>query len=386
MAASVFNISGGSDIRFVGLELRHARGPGVVLLDCVRVALEGCTVADNGMMGVNITGGTGCAVRGSDVSDNGDGGALLYGGNRTTLQPSNHTVDNCTLSRNQRWILNYAPNVILAGVGNSVSGSELSKSANQCIFFQGNDHTLDSSEVHHCAEQCADCGALYSGRDWTYLPPVDKSREVSVTYCAIIDYCTVWIDWYLLTIFPSCTAELSRVTRNHRSRYRGNRITRNAFHTVRSIFANGRLATHAIYLDDEVSSFLIEGNTFTNLHSVLDLGGGRGNHFTHNFVNATGNQPVNFAHRAACEAKPGKDPYDFLKRVPYDKGGAWAKYPHLANILKDDPCFPKYNVISDNVMCHGATTLVSLYRCHNCLQKGYDNAMSNNTQCKSFKP
>ena len=156
MAASVFNISGASDIRFVGLELRHARGPGVVLVGCDRVVLEGCTVADNGMMGVNITAGVNCAVRGSDVSDNGDGGALLYGGNRTSLQPSNHTVENCTLSRNQRWILNYAPNVILGGVGNSVLGSELSESANQCVFVQGNDHTLDSSEVHHCALQCAD--------------------------------------------------------------------------------------------------------------------------------------------------------------------------------------------------------------------------------------
>ena len=65
----------------------------------------------------------------------------------------------------------------------------------------------------HCALQCADCGAFYSGRDWTY---------------------------------------------------RGNRITRNVFHTVRSIFANGRLATHAVYLDDEVSSFLIDGNTWLN--------------------------------------------------------------------------------------------------------------------------
>ena len=213
-------------------------------------------------------------------------------------------------------------------------GSEISESANQCVFVQGNDHTLDSSEVHHCVQQCADCGAFYSGRDWTY---------------------------------------------------RGNRITRNTFAHVRSIFANGRLTTHAIYLDDEVSSFFIDNNTFTNLNSVLDLGGGRGNSFTHNLVHATGDKPVNFAHRAGCEAKPGKDPYDFLKRVPYDNGGAWAKYPHLANILKDDPCFPKYNVLSDNVMCNGATTLVSLYRCHNCLQKGYGNAMSNNTQCKRIK-
>eukprot|EP01052_Picozoa_sp_SAG31_P016675 SAG31_NODE_1113_length_9854_cov_2.770682_4_plen_786_part_00 len=334
ISASVLNVSGASDIRFIGLEFRHARGPGVVLLDCDRVVLEGCTVADNGQMGINITGGADCVVRGSEVSDNGDGGVLLHGGNRTTLEPSNHTVDNCTLSRNQRWILNYAPNVILGGVGNSVVSSELSASANQCVFFQGNDHTLHNNEVHHCAQQCADCGAIYSGRDWTY---------------------------------------------------RGNQITRNKFHTIRSIFANGRLTAHAVYLDDEVSSFFVDGNTFTNLHSVLDLGGGRGNIFTHNLVNATGDKPVNFAHRAACEAKPGKDPYDFLKRVPYDQGGAWAKYPHLANILHDDPCFPKYNVLSHNVLCDGATSLVSLYHCHNCFEKGSGNAMTNNTHCKRIQ-
>ena len=106
MTGSVINVTGASDIRFIGLELRHARGPGIVLLNCQRVVLEGCTVADVGMMGVNITGGVGCAVRGSDVSGNGDGGALLHGGNRTTLEPSSHSVDNSTLSRNQRWILN----------------------------------------------------------------------------------------------------------------------------------------------------------------------------------------------------------------------------------------------------------------------------------------
>lgn len=158
---------------------------------------------------------------------------------------------------------------------------------------------------------------------------------------------------------------------------------RNYFHTVRSIFSNGRLTTHAVYLDDEVSSFAIDSNTFSNLHSVLDLGGGRGNSFTNNFVNKTGNEPINFAVRAKCKAKAGSKPFDFLKRVPFDKAGPWAKYPHLADILKDDPCFPKYNVLSNNVMCHGATTLVSLYRCHNCFEHGDGNHMTNNTQCKT---
>ena len=115
------------------------------------------------MMGVNISGGVGCAVRGSDVSSNGCGGAMLHGGNRTTLVPSNHSVSNCSLGHNQRWIMNYAPTVLLGGVGNAVIGSQLHDSPNQCIYVQGNDHIIDGNEVHHCALQCADCGAVYSG-------------------------------------------------------------------------------------------------------------------------------------------------------------------------------------------------------------------------------
>ena len=328
MALSVLRVTDASDIRFVGLEIRHARGAGVVLQNCTRVVLEGCTVADHGMMAVNISGGAACAVRDSDVSGSGDGGVMMYGGDRQTLTPSNHRVSNCTLHRNQRWIMNYAPTVFLGGVGNSVVGSEIYDSPQQCVFVQGNDHSLDSSEIHHCAQQCADCGAFYAGRDWTY---------------------------------------------------RGNRITGNTWHTIGSIFPNGRLTAHAVYLDDEVSSFFIDGNTFTHLHSVLDLGGGRANSFTNNLVNATGEKPVNFAVRSRCKAKPGSDPFDFLARVPYDKGGAWKKYPHLPNILHDEPCRPKYNVLSNNVLCHGPKTLASLYRCHGCFP---GNTMENNTQCR----
>jgi hypothetical protein len=33
---------------------------------------------------------------------------------------------------------------------------------------------------------------------------------------------------------------------------------------------------------------------------------------------------------------------NFLKSVPYNKP-PYTKYPHLANILQDNPCVPKYN-------------------------------------------
>ena len=64
----------------------------------------------------------------------------------------------------------------------------------------------------------------------------------------------------------------------------------------------------------------------------------------------------------------------FLKRVPYNvTSGPWGKCPHLADILHDDPCAPKYNVISDNILCHGPKSITGT------IFPG--NEAKNNTQC-----
>jgi hypothetical protein len=57
LAGSVVNASGVSNITFTGIEIRYARGAGVTVWDSTGVVVRGCTVSDNGMMGVNITNG-----------------------------------------------------------------------------------------------------------------------------------------------------------------------------------------------------------------------------------------------------------------------------------------------------------------------------------------
>ena len=155
--------------------------------------------------------------------------------------------------------------------------------------------------------------------------------------------------------------------------YRGNNLTHNHWSDLESIFGG----TQAIYLDDMGSSFYIADNIFDGVGTVLELGGGRDTSFVRNFVNRSSNTPVHFDNRGqgwdkrGCQ--PGGLPYEFLKRVPYNTSAAWAKYSHLANILSDEPCAPKYNDISNNVMCNGATSLVS---------KTYPgNTENNNTAC-----
>jgi len=307
---SVLMIEGASDVTLEGLEVRHARGAAVVVRDCARTALRGCTVADAGMMGVNVTGGTNCSIADSDVALNGDGGVVLDGGDRATLAPAGHVASNCTLHRNSRWIMNYAPSAFLGGVGNTISSCKVYDAPQIGVFMQGNDHTLVDSEVFDVARQCSDCGAFYGGREWTY---------------------------------------------------RGNRIVGNHWHDIGSIFGGG---TQSIYLDDMLSGFDIEGNRFDHGSGdhVLELGGGRNVRFVGNLLNGSGE--VAFDNRGmgwdknGCKA--GGDPFDFLARVPFsDPMGPYAKYANMTNIVSDDPCRPKYNELSNNVLCGSAKAVTS---------------------------
>ena len=53
----------------------------------------------------------------------------------------------------------------------------------------------------------------------------------------------------------------------------------------------------------------------------------------------------------------GRLPYSFLARVPYNTSAAWRKYPDLSGILSDQPCAPRHNRISNNVLCGGVQNL-----------------------------
>lgn len=301
---AVVSVTAASNVTFQGLEIRYGRGAGVVVNGSTGVVLRGCTVADHGTIAVNITGGSENEVVDSDVHGGGDTGVALYGGDRLTLTPSNHVVRNCTVHHNQRWIMNYAPNIFIGGVGGTVEDTEIFGSPQIGVFVQGNDHVIDRCDIHDVGQECSDCGAFYAGRDWTY---------------------------------------------------RGNVIEGTRFSKLTSIWG---AAPSAVYLDDQLSSVAVQGCTFDHLTGwLMELGGGRNNKFSGNVIN--GSSSLHFDNRggdgSGC-AKGAKAPFVFLKRVPY-KSAAWSKYPDMANILDDEPCTPKYNTFEDNVLCGPGTTL-----------------------------
>ena len=77
---------------------------------------------------------------------------------------------------------------------------------------------------------------------------------------------------------------------------------------------------------------------------------------------------------SGCAVK-GRMPFTFLKRVPYATSAVWKKYVDLPNILKDEPCLPKHNVVSNNVLCGGAKT----FEVKPATVTGWGSEMKNNT-------
>lgn len=235
-----------ANVTFTGFEIRHSRGGGVIIEDSTDVTLHQCTVADHGMMGMNVTGGARCGIVDSDVANNGDGGVILFGGDLTTLASSDHFASNITAHANQRWVLNYAPNVLLGGVGQRLTNSRIFDSPHIGVFFQGNDHVVEGSVFERLGRQCSDCGAFYMGRSWTYrgnMVTNNMWREIGNTI------------WGGASPAPMLESWIGSV-----------------FH---------------IYLDDQLSSVTIEGNTFVGGHSPLIIGGGRHNVFRNNVINGT---------------------------------------------------------------------------------------------------
>ncbi len=123
-------------------------------------------------------------------------------------------------------------------------------------------------------------------------------------------------------------------------------------------FLHTRGDTATLYLDDEVSGYIMTNNYFEDVSRVLELGGGRDNVFSGNVINGTTSNPaITFDNRGEGWAHgectpPNGELIKFLARVPYT-GPLWAAaFPSLANILNDDPCTPKHNSIVNNFYCN----------------------------------
>ncbi|MEO7718774.1 MAG: right-handed parallel beta-helix repeat-containing protein [Capsulimonas sp.] len=303
-----------SNVTLRGLTLEDCRGRAVTINGGARNVIDGCTIRDCGNHGAEISDTTDSGVRGCRISETGDGGVILSGGDRKTLAPGRNFVENCRIERYSRWSRTYRAGVVVSGVGNHIAHCLISDAPHNAILLSGNDHVIEYNEIHHVCQETGDSGAFYMGRDWTM---------------------------------------------------RGDIVRFNYFHDLggaKGLQAGGVNDVQAIYLDDTAAGATVFGNICVRAGRGALVGGGRDNILDNNiFVDCR--TAISLDDRglgwAAKSLLPGGDwnMQANLAAVGYDKPPYSTRYPHLANILQDDPNAPKYNTIRHNISVRCTTWL-----------------------------
>jgi len=245
-------------------------------------------------------------VSGNTVFGNGCSGIRIAGGNRGTLTPGNLNVNNNHIYQYARWVRTYNPGVYWSGVGNTVQENYIHDAPHNGILGGGNNCVFKGNHFKDLCYEVSDSGAFYTGRSW--------------------------ID-------------------------RGNVLRDSTFENIfmREPVHLGWPSVQAVYLDDQMSGWQIENNTFVNCSTGILVGGGRSNTVTNNhFLNC--NLDIHFDNRGmnwqkdACS--PGGMFEQQLKSVNYQQP-PWSKaYPELVTIMQNHPCIPIDNHIDHNSYCN----------------------------------
>jgi hypothetical protein len=272
------------------------------------IAFESCAFRNAGGDGVKIT-GTDIIINNSSLTTAGCSGISLTGGDRVELTSSGNVVSGSVLKDYGRWKRTYMPGVGFGGDGIRIENNEISQAPHQGIYGSGNDHLIQNNYLHDLCVESSDSGAFYTGRSWSN---------------------------------------------------RGNVFAGNRIENVRPLTPTklGYLVVMGVYLDDQMSGWAIENNTFVNVMQGALLGGGRDNVFRGNsFENC--DVGIEFDCRGLtwdldnCVVggpfEKDLESFDYLEDV-------WSeKYPAAVTTFDVEggskPCTPQWNVIANNSFC-----------------------------------
>lgn len=307
LESPLITIRNAANIRLRGLILEATRGAGIEVSDCRDCLVAGCTLRDIGTGAVSISGGQRCGVQSCDIYETGDSGVSLSGGDRKTLTPGSHYVVNCHIHHPSRWDRTYRPAIGIDGVGNRATHNLIHDGPHNAILMSGNDHLVEYNDISRVCTQTGDAGAIYMGRDLA-------QRGTILRYNHLHD------------IGPTLQADQA-------GRY---------------------TEVMAVYLDDCFCGVTVQGNLFERAGRSIMIGGGRDNTIENNlFIDCRPAIHVDQRGKgwAARYFVPNGEwrIYEHLQEVPYNRPPYSDRYPHLADILSDDPPAARYNRILRNI-------------------------------------
>ncbi len=231
------------NMSFKNISFQYSAATAIKVTDSSAISLDHLELSHIDGIGVEINGGQQVQLQNSVIHHTGAHGVIVSGGDKVTLTPSGHIIYNNHIHDVATKILTYSSAIEVKGVGVTVQHNLLEQGAGTGILLNGNDHVIEKNDVSHFCEQASDCGAFYTGRDWSW---------------------------------------------------RGNRLINNYFHDIKGYglqsvnVANnqavyGLTGAVGVYLDDGASGFEVSHNIFENAGTLsIQVGGGRDNKIINN--------------------------------------------------------------------------------------------------------
>lgn len=307
-APNLFFIYYAQYLNFQNLSFQHSAATALLVRSSGNIVFDGIDVSNIGGKGFDISYSQDLVLKNSTIHHTGGDGADISGGDRATLTAPGYVIANNYIHDVGTTLMTYTPALMISGVGFEVSHNVLSEGPGTGLLIVGNDHLVEKNEIYHFCMQASDCGAVYSGRDWTYHGNIIRNNYIH----DILGYGLKSMDTVNNTVNYASPAD-----------------------------------ARGIYLDDAASGFNIQGNILENIGSrAINIGGGRNNSIINNFIK-TDSYAILIDNRWADYAWSLN--LNALNKVPY-RSTLWkSKYPDLAAPMNNYK-WPEGNRIERNVI------------------------------------
>ncbi|HEY3328775.1 MAG TPA: right-handed parallel beta-helix repeat-containing protein [Capsulimonadaceae bacterium] len=304
---SVFVFKDVHDVVLRGLTIENATGDAVYSSGSSRLFIDNCHIRNAGKIGLCFVGGEDVTVQGCAVNDTGSDGILISAGDRKTLASGRYVVTNNRISRFGQLVECYTPGLALNGVGVTATHNLIEDGPHSAILITGNDHNVAYNEIRNVCLQTADCGAIYSGFDWTFRG--------------------------------------NRIAHNRITDVPGLGFVKYDLRTQQVVYASA-YGAQGVYLDDGVAGFDVTGNIISRIGNIgILLGGGRDTLIAGNIVADT---RTAFASDARFTSRNPGLLRERLAAVPYASVPWKDRYPKLAAPMRLDS-WPEGNEITGNI-------------------------------------
>ncbi len=299
MTDPLVTITDATHVTLRGLTFEVSRGAAISLSGGEENLIAACTIRNLANDAVRISGGKHNGIAGCDLYRLGGGGVSLSGGDRATLTPCLNYAHNNHIHHFGELYRTHHDAINLNGCGCQATHNLIHDAPHHAMDFGGNDHLVEFNEVYRVCMETDDAGAIYTGRNWTV---------------------------------------------------QGNVIRYNFWHDIGGGPAVGN---QAIYLDDCAAGTTCLGNVICRVGRAFLIGGGRDN-IIHNNIIVDCRIPLHIDNRGVGIARSKDENWGTLTRefatLPIT-GELWARrFPHLPTYLEDQPGYPKYNEVANNLI------------------------------------